>query len=59
MHCENVFCVYWAAESCALEAISLDVQGKCESCLYIPFSEEELERKRQEYLKQAESLDKK
>ena len=58
MHCENIFCVYWAAEGCVLEEISLDMQGKCESCLYIPFPEEELEKKRQAYLKQENDLTK-
>ena len=50
MRCENIFCVYWAKEGCVLSEITLDIQGKCENCLYIPFDEGELTKKRQAFL---------
>jgi len=50
MPCENIYCVYWTREGCLLSEITLDIQGKCESCLYIPIDEEELEKKRQKFL---------
>ena len=49
MQCDNEFCVYWAEKGCILREITLDIQGKCKNCLYIPFSKQELEQKRQAY----------
>lgn len=56
MPCENIYCVYWTREGCLLSEITLDIQGKCESCLYIPIDEEELEKKRQKFLQKPKDL---
>lgn len=50
MKCENVFCIYWADKSCQLDDISLDIQGNCQSCIYIELSEKMLLKKRKSLL---------
>lgn len=46
MQCENEFCIYWAAGQCRLDAVTLDVQGKCTCCIYVDIDEATLQRYR-------------
>lgn len=46
MHCENFFCIYWKESHCILNQISLDIQGSCQSCIYVNIDEHCLNRKR-------------
>lgn len=55
MQCENQFCLYWAAEGCALEEISLDVQGCCRQCIYLNLPPLFLERERQKARRRLET----
>lgn len=47
MRCENMFCIYWNKGNCELKGISLDIQGKCQDCIYVDIEENELEIKRE------------
>lgn len=42
MKCGNYFCIYNEGEKCILEEISLDIQGKCEECIYVDIDEKTL-----------------
>lgn len=43
MRCENLFCIYWSKENiCILDKIELDIQGRCESCIYVDIEESSL-----------------
>lgn len=55
MRCENVFCVYWTEQGCSLEEIALDIQGQCESCVYVDIEEEVLKKGREQQLAQWEN----
>ena len=44
LHCENVFCVYWADDTCWFETVNLDIQGRCDSCIYIDIDEPTLKK---------------
>lgn len=46
MHCENLFCVYWSDDNCLLSEISLDIQGNCQSCIYVDVEDNLLGEKR-------------
>ena len=40
MRCENLFCIYWSKENiCILDEIELDIQGRCNSCIYVDLEE--------------------
>lgn len=56
MLCANKFCKYWKANECTLEEIELDICGICKSCIYLDFSEKELEIKRTKQLKTDEII---
>jgi len=43
MKCENIFCVYQKDGQCRLGEITLDIQGRCEDCVYVEPDEELLE----------------
>lgn len=51
MFCENIFCIYWADKKCTLNNISLDIQGKCEDCIYINIDEKVLRKQRDKLMK--------
>ncbi len=52
--CENQLCIYWTDNSCLLDHIDLDIQGRCETCIYITFDEEMLRTERQKALMRLE-----
>ncbi len=49
MMCENIFCIYWNDNNCILENISLDIQGKCNECIYVNISDDKLLKYRYKY----------
>ncbi len=51
MLCENIFCIYWSNKKCLLDEVSLNVQGNCESCIYINIDETTLKNQRKKLLK--------
>lgn len=57
MQCDNIFCVYWSKEKCALEEITLNAYGTCESCIYVDIDEKLLERKREEFFERSAQTD--
>ena len=46
MRCKNRFCVYWREDVCILEEIELDLQGSCQSCIYVSLPAAQLQRAR-------------
>ena len=46
MECENIFCIYYKKGRCKLKEVTLDIQGKCNDCVYVEIEEDELERLR-------------
>lgn len=50
MRCDHIFCVYWFNKSCSLDQDSLDIQGRCESCIYIDPAEDLLAQEREKIL---------
>lgn len=44
--CENCFCIYWRAGTCAFDEISLDAQGSCQDCIYLDLPEEQFQQAR-------------
>ncbi len=48
MNCENYLCIYQNKGQCTLDEIELDVIGVCKECIYIDFSKENLQQKKQE-----------
>ena len=50
MMCENLFCVYWSDNECILDEISIDIQGSCESCIYVDIDDESLKKSREKFL---------
>ena len=50
MRCDNIFCIYWANKSCSLDQVTLDIQGRCESCIYIDPAENLLLQEREKIL---------
>ena len=57
MNCENKFCIYWKKEKCILCKISLDIQGRCEKCVYISIDEQVIKKERERILKSYEEPD--
>ena len=51
MKCENIFCVYWRGRECLLDNITLDIQGKCECCVYVDIDDNVLREQRKKQLK--------
>ena len=51
MLCENIFCIYWFNKKCLLEEITLDMQGRCECCIYVDIDENILKEERYKILK--------
>ena len=49
--CENEFCIYWAANTCTLNAITLDRMGICSNCIYVSVEESVLKEYREKLLK--------
>lgn len=41
IYCENCFCIYCEDNYCILKNISLNIQGSCKECIYIPILEKE------------------
>ena len=56
MRCDNIFCIYWIKNNCGLDEISLDIQGGCESCIYVDIPETELKNHRQKLLIKYEEM---
>ena len=55
MQCENHVCVYWTLEKCCtLDEVELDVQGRCQTCIYLDIDEAVLQKERQKILKRYE-----
>ena len=50
MRCDNIFCIYWTKNHCSLNKISLDIQGNCESCIYVDIEDNVLESYRKKLL---------
>lgn len=50
--CENEFCIYQENGKCILDVIELDISGMCQSCIYVNISQEELNKKKKELIKQ-------
>ena len=50
MNCENEFCIYNRKNKCILDDISLDIQGKCEACIYVDIPADQLEKLKEEQL---------
>lgn len=55
MLCENIFCIYWSNKECSLNEIFLDIQGNCQSCIYVNVDESVLEKQREKLLRKSES----
>lgn len=56
MRCNNIFCIYFENNNCGLEEISLDIQGSCQSCIYVDIPETQLENYRQSLLRKYEEM---
>lgn len=56
MNCENIFCIYWDEHVCTLENIDIDSAGCCESCIYVEFEKNELDKLRKKQLQEYENL---
>lgn len=50
MLCKNVFCIYWQQENYILSKVSMDIQGRCEECIYVDIDEDRLEKDRNQTL---------
>ena len=48
MRCENIFCIYWSDDKCVLDKVEMDIQGRCNSCIYVKINENELQVIREE-----------
>lgn len=53
MDCENTLCVYWAADSCILDEISIDPLGMCSAYIQLNIDEETLKAGREKFLERA------
>lgn len=51
MICENEFCLYWHDNVCVLKEVTLDIQGRCQNCIYVTISETVLDRERKKLFK--------
>jgi len=54
--CRNSFCIYFKADKCILDFISVDEMGFCEKVLFVNLDESFLSIKRKELLKKFEQL---
>lgn len=54
MDCENNLCVYWEADSCILDTISIDSLGRCAACILISIDEKTLKAGREKFLARSE-----
>lgn len=57
MQCENVFCIYWKDNVCALKDIQLDIGGSCVSCIYVDIEEKTLSSLRMNKTKELEKCE--
>lgn len=57
MLCENCFCIYWSESGCILDDIDLDIQGKCNCCIYVDINEDTLKELRETQLSKSEHND--
>lgn len=53
--CNNIFCIFYKSNQCILSSNSLDIQGSCTDCIYVPIGEEQLEEHRKELRNQYEN----
>lgn len=58
MKCDNYFCVYWEKEVCILSEITLNIQGRCEECIYVDIDEVVLRDRREDMLEAFEEREK-
>ena len=59
VRCENIFCIYWANnEKCVLDEIELDIQGRCNSCIYVDIDDGVIMKSREKQLKRILDLEK-
>ena len=52
--CENIFCIYWDSDKCLLDSVKHDIQGRCDSCIYIDINERKLKKFRKAHLEKIE-----
>ena len=50
MQCENNYCIYWESGHCILDELSLDFQGRCQECVYVPIDDDILQHAMQKIL---------
>lgn len=55
IYCENIFCIYWENDKCLLNSVKLDIQGRCDSCIYIDIKEPTLKIFRKSHLNKIEN----
>lgn len=51
INCNNYLCIYWKKEKCTLNEIELDISGVCQSCIYFIEQNGDLDKNRQNALK--------
>lgn len=56
MPCQNNYCVYWSDNDCILDEMYLDIQGNCESCIYVDIEESVLATYRKKHLDKFKAL---
>ena len=44
MKCQNFFCVYQKQGECILDEITLDIDGRCEDCIYVNINDDLLQK---------------
>ncbi len=50
MICANRMCIYYSNDKCTIDNISLDIEGRCEECIYVNVDEETLQKYRKKML---------
>ena len=55
MICENDYCIYNKKEKCILNEVSLDIQGRCNECIYVSIEETALKKLKKEQLRKLEN----
>lgn len=58
MHCENRFCIYQKDGKCIDDDIYIDTAGMCEDCIYINMDDDELQRRKDDLLRELDERDK-
>ena len=58
MICANRLCIYYSEGECTIDDISLDIDGRCEECIYVNFEEETLQKYRKKMLDEYDSIEK-